>query len=161
MKEVINISTGEVKVGSINNILVSNGIGSCIVVAAINLKKNIGGIAHIMLPGKAPLNESQNNLKYTENAIDKLLQILKIQHDDTSAMSVCLIGGGNVLKKPDDKICESNILSISNLLKELRIKISATALGGCMRRSVHFNIETREVHFTEGDSELTLLNRWC
>lgn len=160
MKEIVDVSTGKVKIGNCNNILVSNGIGSCVVVAAINFKKQISGMAHIMLPGKAPLNENKSKTKYTEDAIEVLISLLEIEKNDTSQINVCLVGAGNVLNKQDDTICKSNIDSLLNLLKELKIEISAQTLGGNLRRSVRFDIETGEVFFTEGDSELILLKRW-
>jgi chemotaxis protein CheD len=160
MKKVKDISTGEVKRGNVENILISHGIGSCIVVAAINLKKHIGALAHVMLPGKAPEKEHQNKTKYAVDAIEKLLQLLEINIDDTSQLRVCLVGAGNVLKDADETICTSNIHSLTTLLNDLGIKISATSLGGHLRRTVRFDIETGEVHFTEGDSELILLKRW-
>ena len=160
MKEIIDVSTGEVKRGNSNDIMVSNGIGSCIVVAAIHLEKCIGGMAHIMLPGKATIKANQNKTKYAEDAIEELLHILEIENNDTSQMKVCLIGAGNVLNHPDDRICTSNIESLLPLLKELKIEISALSLGGNMRRSVRFDVESGVVHFTEGDSEFILLNRW-
>ena len=160
MKEIINISTGEVGKGNIDNILISNGIGSCIVIAAFNIKKRIGAMAHVMLPGKAPITENQNKTKYAEDAIEKLLQFMAINMDEFSNIEVCLIGAGNVLKKTDDTICKNNVLSIIALLKKLKIKVSATSLGGYLRRTVRFNIETGEIFYTEGDSKLTLLKRW-
>lgn len=160
MKEIIDVSTGEVKIGNSNNIIVSYGIGSCIAVAAIHLEKRIGGIAHIMLPGKAPLNEKISKTKYTEDAIDVLMRLLEIEKTDTSQIKVCLIGAGNVLNYQDDTICKSNTDSLLNLLNELKIEISAQSLGGNLRRSVRFDIETGKVFFAEGDSELILLKHW-
>lgn len=160
IKNVIDVSTGEVRKGNIDHVLVSNGIGSCVVLAAIHLEKHIGGMAHIMLPGKAPLKKKQNKTKYAEDAIEKLLQLLETDKEAASNVRVCLIGAGNVLKKPDETICKSNIESLMTILNGLGIEISATSLGGHLRRTIRFTIKTGEVHFTEGDSPITLLHRW-
>lgn len=158
MKKTINIATGEVKMGTAGDLLVSNGIGSCIVIIGINLKKEIGAVAHFMLPGKAPENEKQSKTKYAEDAMLKLLQELQIKENDARQYSVCLVGAGNVLQKQDDTICESNIQSIYALLDNLKTGISATSLGGNCRRSVSFDVETGEVFITTDDSKLTLLH---
>lgn len=158
MKKTINISTGEVKMGTAGHLLVSNGIGSCVVIVGINLKKEIGAVAHFMLPGKAPENEKQSKTKYAEDAMHKLMQEMQVNENDAPQHSVCLIGAGNVLQKEDDTICESNIRSIYALLDNLKIGISATSLGGYCRRSVSFDVETGEVFITTGDSKLTLLH---
>jgi len=146
--------------GGADSILISNGIGSCIVIAGINLKKEIGAVAHFMLPGKAPNTEEQNKTKYAEDAMHKLLQVLQMNDNNTSQLSVCLVGAGNVLQKEDDTICESNIRSISALLNDLKIRVSATSLGGNCRRSVIFDIEKGEVFITIGDSKLILLHHF-
>lgn len=160
MKETINISTGEVKMGTNDNLLFSSGIGSCIVIVGINSEKKIGALAHFMLPGKAPDNEKQSKTKYAEDAIHRLLQELQIKENNISNFSVCLVGAGNVLQKEDDTICESNIQSIYTLLDDLKIGISATSLGGICRRSVTFDVEKGEVMITTDDSKLTLLHRF-
>ncbi len=159
MNKIINISTGEVKKGYRNNTLISNGIGSCIVVPAINFEKHIGGLAHIMLPGIAPAKEILKS-KYAENAIQKLLQLLEVKNNDYSKIQVCLIGAGNVLKKVDDVICDCIINSLLEILYNSKIEISATALGGFLRRSVRFDVGKGEVSYSEGDSEFTLLHSW-
>lgn len=160
MKKTINISTGEVKMGESDSILVSNGIGSCIVIAGINIKKNIGAMAHFMLPGRAPENEIMCKTKYAQDALDKLLNLLQIETDDTSDIRTCLVGAGNVLKKKNDTVCKNNIDSILDILHRHHIKIDAKSLGGIYRRTMHFDIQKREVYMTEGESKLELLKRW-
>ena len=160
MKGFINVSTGEVKAGKASNILVSNAIGSCIVVAAIDVVNNIGAMAHIMLPGKAPSKEIQQKTKYAVDAIDKMLQILQQQGAVLSDLSVCLVGAGNVLKKENYTICKDNIQSVINILNEKQLNISAKTLGGILRRSIRLDIENASVYFTEGESKEMLLWSW-
>jgi len=160
MKKTIHISTGEVKMGTAGDLLVSNGIGSCIVIVGINLIKGIGAVAHFMLPGKAPVTGEQNKTKYAKDAVDALLNILQADIDGFSPIRICLVGAGNVLKKQDDTICESNINSIVSIFRDLAIKIDVCTLGGTNRRSVQFDVENREVYISEGDSELKLFNYW-
>jgi len=160
MKGFINVSTGEVKAGKASNILVSNAIGSCIVVTAVDVVNNIGALAHIMLPGKAPSKEIQQKTKYAVDAIDKMLQLLQQQCAAPSDLSFCLVGAGNVLKKENETICKDNIQSIINILNDKQLKISAKALGGTLRRSVRLDIENASVYFTEGESKEMLLWHW-
>ncbi len=54
MEKIVNVSTGEVKVGRKGEILKSTAIGSCVVIAAYDSERNIGIMAHVMLPGRAP-----------------------------------------------------------------------------------------------------------
>lgn len=160
MHTTIHISTGEVKVGDSKTILFSNAIGSCVVITAVDIEKGIGALAHVMLPGKAPSKEKQLKTKYALDAIDKMLQLLQENDCDLSNIYCCLIGGGNVLKKRGDTICESNIQSVTNLLAEKQINVSERALGGTLRRTVRFDVENAAVYYTEGESDEMLLWRW-
>ncbi len=160
MKENINVSTGEVKTGKANNILISNGIGSCIVVAAVDVKKSIGAMAHIMLPGKSPSKEKLHKTKYAVDAIDKMLQILEQQGVASSDLNLCLVGAGNVLKIENDTICKNNIRSVLNILNEKHLNIAAKALGGTLRRTIRLDIENTCVYYTEGESKEMLLRNW-
>lgn len=99
MKKLINVATGEVKFGEGRNILISNAIGSCIVVAAMNLVTPLACLAHILLPGKAPKKEKTQKTKYSIDAIDRLLEFMQVNDDTPSNLCFCIVGAGNVLKK--------------------------------------------------------------
>ncbi|MBI9039239.1 MAG: chemotaxis protein CheD [Bacteroidales bacterium] len=157
MKKIINVLTGEVKAAGENAILKSAAIGSCIVVAAYYPQKNMGAIAHIMLPGKASKNKSENKFKYAEDAINELLLQLNVNTSKYHDINICLIGGGNVLKRKDDSICRHNIKSVLEILARKKLKIEAQALGGIKRRSVFFDIAKGEIYFTEDGSKEMLL----
>lgn len=161
MDNLINVATAEVKKGESGNILVSIGIGSRTVVAAMNLRLHRVALAHIILPGKAPENRAPNDVKYAENTIDELLKLACNEDKDTSHIKACLVGPGNVLKNPNDSVCHSNIQPAQSILKDTGIRIDAQSLGGEFRRTVLFDIENAKVHFTEGNSNLQLLKKWC
>ncbi|MBI4669609.1 MAG: hypothetical protein HY747_10600 [Elusimicrobia bacterium] len=72
-------------------------------------------------------------------------------------LEVCLVGAGNVLKRNDDTICQDNIASVVQLLREKRIKIRAEALGGTNRRSVRLDVERGSVFYVEADEKEKLL----
>lgn len=86
--------------------------------------------------------------------------MLQINSNDLSQVRTCLAGGGNVLKKPNDTICNDNIQSILSILNSRQIKIDASSLGGINHRSVHFDVEKKEVYIKQGDSKSKLLKRW-
>ena len=76
---------------------------------------------------------------------------------DGQSVHSCIVGGGNVLKRPDDTICGDNIDSIRNILKEKGIEILAQAVGGDVRRSASLDIETGCVYYTEAGGRKKLL----
>jgi chemotaxis protein CheD len=156
MREIIDVNTGQVKLGRGKVLLRSLAIGSCIAVAAYDSKAGIGAMAHIMLPGSAPGKFSEST-KYAANAIDEMIGMMLDAGSQKGDIEVCLVGAGNVLKKEDDTICAANMRSTTRLLEERSIPIRATVLGGTERKSIFLDIETRNVSYRKGDGQERLL----
>ena len=157
MKKIIHASTGEVEASNEDVILKSVAIGSCIVIAAYDKKKRVGALAHIMLPGKAPEKNNFQKTRYTDNAVKKMIKDMVSLGANENSIEVCLVGAGNVLKRKDDTICQSNIESVLQLLKEKGIKIKAKAIGGIERRSISLNIENGSLYYSENGTNEKLL----
>ncbi len=153
--EIIDVDTGETKIGKGSVILRSSTIGSCVVIAGYSLARKVGVLAHIMVPGQSPYGP--RNTKYAIDAIDELLSLMAGQGVKRKNIEVCLVGAANVLKEKDDTICKNNIDSVINYLREKKIKIRTTALGGIERRSLIFNIAKGNICYTEGESAEKLL----
>ena len=156
MRNVIDVNTGEVKGCNDSSILRSIAIGSCIAVVAYSSGDKAGAIAHVMLPGAARGKTSEKT-RYAVDAVDELVSILDGFGVDAGDVEVCLVGAGNVLKKEDDTICDSNIRSVNEILKEKNIPVRASVVGGIKRKSVMMNVESGRVTYTEGDGKETFL----
>ena len=152
MREIIDVNTGEVKVGGEKVILRSIAIGSCIVVAAYDSKQKIGAMAHVMLPGSAP-EKTLERTRYAADAIEEMIYQMIREGADKNNIEVCLVGGGNVLKKQDDTICRDNIKSTTQLLKEKHIPVRSAVLGGTERKGVFLDVRSGTVSYTEGDEK--------
>lgn len=150
MNNIIDIATGEVKVGKNSEMLVSNAIGSCIAVIALDTEQKIGGIAHVMLSGRAPDHE-QNKTKYVHNAIEELFRKMCACECVENNLKVFIAGGGNVMKSKDDNICRDNIRSTVEFLKSKGINIFKKAVGGNERRAVRLDIYNSIVYYCEGN----------
>jgi len=148
--EEININTGEVAVCRGKFVLRAMAIGSCVVVAAYDPKAKVAGMAHIMLPGRAP-EKSSKKTKYAVDGIEQLLSQMLESGSDINNIEACLIGAGNVLKKEDDAICVNNIKSVTAILAEKNIPVRARSIGGTIRRSASLDVELGIVSCTEGD----------
>lgn len=152
MEEVVYVNTGEVKVAAGQAILQAIAIGSCIVVAALDSKKRIGAMAHVMLPGKAP-RQFLEKTKYAFDAIEKMLGQMLEAGSKPDDIEVCLVGAGNVLEKENDTICDANIESVTGILEEKGISVKASVLGGRERKGIFLDTETGSISYTEGDEK--------
>ena len=149
--------TGEVKAGNKDTILKSSAIGSCIVITAYDKHSQTGALAHIMLPGNAPENRDLQKNRYASDAINELINILKLNGANENNIEVFLAGGANILKRKDDNIGQDIIVSVEELLAKRKIKIKAKSLGGTMRRSVSLDVEYGKVYYSVGDGAEKLL----
>jgi len=158
MDNIIDVATGEVKVGRNNKILVSNAIGSCVAVILYDNKNKSGAIAHVMLPGKAPdKTDRHDEMKYAYNAINEILRRMTKSGPTGSIFKGFIIGGGNVLRDKNDTICKDNIKSVTEILNTNKINILAKAIGGTERRSVSLDISSGVIRYSEGDSREKIL----
>jgi len=156
MEKIVDVNTGEVKIGSKKTMLRSVAIGSCIVITAYDFKKKIGAMAHVMLPGSAP-NGTSERTRYAADAIDEMVNKMIQAGSKQCDIETCLVGAGNVLKKKDDTICKDNVTSITRLLERKHIPVRTMALGGTKRKGVFLDVETGSISYTEGDEKEKLL----
>ncbi len=152
-EKVIDVDTGELKVSSEPVILQSIALGSCVALTTYEPNKKIGGLAHIMLPGKSP--SSKNNTKYAEDSIEALLEWMNKLGATKEKLEISIVGGANVLQEGDipDKVIES----VLSYLEKIDIKVKCMRVGGILRRSMFINTATGDVHYTEGDNPTKIL----
>ena len=143
------VTTGRIATGSKEGVLTSSPLGSCVAVVAYDKTTKIGGLAHIMLSGKSPKG---NDNKYAENAIANLIDELKILGVSKKNIEICLVGGANVLRKENDNIANSLIVSIYEILEKNNLSVIASSLDGYERRTAKLNLSLGVVNFTIGDS---------
>ncbi len=153
MKEILDVFTGKVEISANEIIIRALALGSCIAVVAYDAKNRIGGIAHIMLFGKAPENKNQEENKYAENAISNLLSQMQKAGADKDRMEFCLAGGANVLRRNDDTIAKKNCDSVRQIAKEKKLNVKAKSLGGTQRRRISLDITSGEVKLSVGDNK--------
>ncbi len=147
---VINVDTGEIRVSSEPVIIRAVALGSCIAVIIYDRSKKIGGIAHIMLPGRSPKGNGESKTKYAEDALDILFDTVKKLNMKTSDWEISIVGGANVLQ--EGNIPDKVIKSVLDYLKKLNIEWNNKRVGGTERRSAFLDTTSGKVFFTEGDS---------
>lgn len=143
----IDVDTGEIGVSLEGAVLQSIALGSCVALAVFEREREIGGMAHIMLPERSP--KADGNTKYAEDAIDALLDQVKALAGEISNLEISVVGGANVLQKGDipDKVIES----VLGYLKKLNLEPTCMRIGGIRRRSAFLDATTGFVFYTEGD----------
>lgn len=153
MKEVIDVQTGEVKAGCGNVILRSVALGSCVAVILADPPKQRAALAHVMLPGKAPDKPARDDrTKYAVDAIDAAAAMMRNMGSEPRDCCVTVVGGANVLRRPDDTVACDNVRSNLSVLHEKGLRVVAQAVGGFQRRNVTIDVQTGIVAYAEGNS---------
>ena len=160
MKGMISVATGEVWATAKRIVLRSDGIGSCVVVAAYDKGHRVGALAHVMLPGKSSKSGFGYNTKYARDAIEEMLFKMTRLGADGGSLEACIVGGANVLQDGDDTLCPNLVNFVIGNLQEKRIKIVAQAVGGTTGRSVMFDIDEGAVYYAQGEGSAALLHTW-
>ncbi len=147
---IIDVDTGEIRVSSEPVMIRAVALGSCVAVIIYDRSKKIGGMAHIMLPGRSPIGDIESKTKYAEDALDILFNTVKKLNSKISDLEISIVGGANVLQEGD--IPDKVIKSVLDYLKKLNIEWNGERVGGTERRSVFLDTTTGKVYYTEGDS---------
>lgn len=153
-------------------VLVTSGIGSCLVITLYDSKLQIGALAHTMVPSSAKrdaqyhqrasahlsyeastigqacavaerVSTKTEDTKYVDVAIDKMLRGLKARGSKREDLEVKLIGGANMFPSlMSDDIGKDNVLSAKEKLRAEGIRIVGECVGGSQGRSVEFSPTT-------------------
>ncbi len=152
-RKTVDVDTGEIRVSSEPVRLQAIALGSCVAVMVYEPDKKIGGLAHIMLPGRSP--SSKDSTKYVENAIDALMSSVEKLGARTGDLEISIVGGANVLQEGDipDKVIES----VLGCLGGLDMELTRMRVGGNERRSAFLETKSGNVYYTEGESNTRIL----
>lgn len=124
---------------------VTTVLGSCVSVCLIDIKRNIGGINHYMLP--LWNGSGLASPKYGNIAIDKLIERMIFIGSKKENLRAKVFGGGNVLESSINffNVGERNHTLAIEMLENENIPIIAKSIGGEKGRKIIFNTFTGEV----------------
>lgn len=152
------IYAGMLSVSSKNIILKTSPLGSCIAVIIYDPNLKLGGLAHIMFSGNAPVKTKEKN-KYSENAINSLLSRLKRYGSNIEGLEIVVAGAANVMRSKNDTIVRDNIEAVSSGILIRGLKIRKLSVGGFRRRTLELNLGKRVVFETLGDNPSRIIYR--
>jgi chemotaxis protein CheD len=139
---------GEGVVTSTPHIVLSQGIGSCVVVTLYDPRKKLGGIAHIMLPESNKLNGQRPPYHCVDTAIATLLRKLRSMEASQPNMEAKIIGGAQMFLCSNGSgpgIGQQNISSTERILNQEGIPLRGKDIGGNCGRNVEFFLDSGKV----------------
>ena len=148
MQEKIEVSMGRRVVTRAPHVILSSGLGSCVVVTLYDTERKLGGLAHIMLPDSNSLNGYHPPYKCADTAIAALIKELRTMMASPRYMVAKLVGGAKMFTSSEDfspGVGEQNIISVKRILKRKRIPVIGENTGGNGGRSVEFCLDSGKV----------------
>ena len=139
----VTIKTGEVH-ASVEPVLIYTLLGSCVSVCLHDPGKGIGGMNHILLPGRADMENFNEPARYGINAMEILINnMLKLGARRNQLMAK-VFGGAHVLKAIGKKYSPGakNVDFVLNFLETEGIRILGYNVGGYLPRRVYFNTQS-------------------
>jgi chemotaxis protein CheD len=152
------IYVGEVVV-SATPLLLETLLGSCVAVCLRDPVACVGGMNHILLPGRCDGDDRPSRCGV--HAMELLINAIMKEGGDRRRLEAKVFGAGNVvtcLQSPT--VGEMNAMFIRNFLAMEKIPLIAQRLGGTRPVQVYFRTDTGKttVHTVDGSRLPTILS---
>ena len=143
----VQLQIGEYRVSRTPEVLYTL-LGSCVAVCLYDAAAGIGGMNHILLPGRAEDEGRFDDVaRFGLDAVELLVGALVDAGASRRRLAAKLFGGGHVIRHMDEVTSPGfrNVRFIRELMKKERIPVITSDLGGYEARKVWFRTDTADV----------------
>ncbi|MGC9196594.1 MAG: chemotaxis protein CheD [Syntrophobacteraceae bacterium] len=144
--ERISIHIGEYH-ASTRSVIIETLLGSCVAVCLIDPIQRIGGMNHILLPGKASIDSCDAVSRYAVNAMELLINKIMALGGNRKLLKAKVFGGAHVIpciSRAND-MGRINAKFVLKFLDMEGISVLSQDLGGQEARRIYFRTDTGEV----------------
>ncbi len=147
VKPLVNIHIGGCY-ASEKPAIISTILGSCISVCLFDQGRAIGGMNHIMLPGRADLRNYNVPARYATNAMELLVNKLLKLGAGRFDLRAKVFGGALVLYvlAEQNQIGLRNAEFVVNYLESEKIPVVNSSIGGTESCKIFFHTDTGDVY---------------
>lgn len=144
----LKVGISDYKIGFAPDELMTIGLGSCVGIALYEPNSKVGGLIHIMLPESNGFKDTSKWQKFADLALPRVVEEIR-RESNQSKLVAKIAGGASMLsfnsESKSTQIGQRNVISVENILKELKIPVLGNHTGGKMGRTMFVNLETFEV----------------
>jgi chemotaxis protein CheD len=134
------VRVADLRVGANDDVLVTIGLGSCVAIMLHDATAKVGGLAHVLLPSQALSRQDDNQAKFPQTAIPRLLDLMGQRGANARRVSARLAGGASMfanLAAPGTiQMGERNSVACRQVLIQHGVPIVGEATGGDYGRTV-------------------------
>ena len=151
IKQHIRIHIGEYY-ASCHPVLISTLLGSCVAVCMFDPVSRIGGMNHILLPGKPDLKHFDMSARYGINAMELLINRIMNLGGERHRLVAKVFGGARILPAIPAENCmgRKNVGFVLEFLKTESFRVVSRDVGGIQSRRVYFHSDTGDVFLKRG-----------
>ncbi len=146
MKKAIRIHIGGLH-ASRRSAIIETTLGSCVAVCLYDPLEQIGGMNHILLPGKADLLHFDSAARYGVNAMELLINRIMAIGGNRFQLVAKVFGGAHLFPSisVENGVGKKNAEFVVEFLKLEKIRIIGCDLGGHDSRKIYFHTDTGDV----------------
>jgi chemotaxis protein CheD len=142
-REVV-VRVADLRVGTVNDVLVTQGLGSCVAILLYDAEARIGGLAHVLLPSPALARMDSNPAKFPQSAVPRLLDLMVADGARMNRISARLAGGASMFAAlaPPGTISmgERNLVAARQVLRNHAVPLVGESVGGDFGRTVRLSV---------------------
>lgn len=157
VKQKVFINTGD-SFASRDPVIISTLLGSCVAVCLFDPVARIGGMNHILLPGKSDMKKFNATARYGVNAMEILITQMMKLGTKRSRMVAKAFGGAHVMPdlSPNFGVGEEIAAFVVKFLKNENMKLVSCDFGGRDIRKIHFHTDSGDVFLERRPSRASL-----
>jgi chemotaxis protein CheD len=145
VKEQITINAGE-SYASKDSVIIHTLLGSCVAVCLYDPISRVGGMNHILLPGRPDIKKFDDSARYGINAMDILITMMMKLGGKRDRFIAKAFGGAHVIPEIswENGVGQKIAVFVRAYLKNESIRLVSSDLGGVDVRSIYFHADTGE-----------------
>lgn len=138
--EQVKVGIADYKIVKAPKKIMTIGLGSCVGICIYDTKSKVVGLAHIMLSDSKKFKNIDNEIKFADLAVPKLVQDMMDIGCKKINLKAKIAGGASMFNFSDSKmisdIGKRNGLAVKQALKKEGIEIIAEDIGGSKGRTM-------------------------
>jgi len=135
----LRVGVAEFAVATGGTLLATSGLGSCVGVALADPRRNVAGLAHVMLPSEPDDGgESAKPAKFAERGVERLLAAIEDAGGDADSVEAKLAGGSRMFdfSGVSEAVGQRNVDAVRSALSVRDVPVVAEDVGGSHGRSL-------------------------
>lgn len=146
IQQIVKVGIADMNTVSSPDLIRTSGLGSCVGVVVYDQYRELGGLAHVMLPDSSLSKNGTRTLnlaKFADTAVVELVSRLLKQGARQSTLKAKIAGGAQMFQFTSNsdmmRIGPRNVEAVKRQLLTLQIALVGEDTGGNSGRTIEFN----------------------